>query len=262
MNRLSASFVVAISILLLGQRCQAFAPAPRSVATPTVSKTSLSLMQASDLLSDPENSRRLFYFWFGGTSGGGGIALAAFPKMYDRFSKVQDLKGVGPTLGGEKLGISTLLCGLPEDLSKADVEKILKNKMTTERMVDRGPQENYFASKGYLTFDAFEKANQKTNPLALRAIFDALTTSSSIADPEDAQSLLDSFRDDTENFKSSLLKSKFRGYSAIGFLLFLLSLAVGTCADAFSHGWFPEWPGTLPIGLISPGFWTIPDYWI
>jgi len=263
MIRIGSSVIVAITVFVLGHSCQAFAPnaVPHSTVK-SLSKTSLNLGDTS-IFSDPDSARRLFYFWFGGTSGGGGIAVAAFPQMFSRFQKIQELKGIGPTLGGEKLGMSTLLCGLPEDISKADVEKIVNNKMSTEKMVAKGPQDSYFAQKGYLRFEAFEQANPKCNPLALRAVFDAFTTSSATVDPREAQILLDSFRQDTSIINKALISNKLKGYSAIGTLLLLLGIALSTCGDAFSHGWFPDWPGNqnFPIGLVSPGFWTIPQYW-
>ena len=87
-----------------------------------------------------DGARRLFFLWFFGASGGGGIAVGAFPQMYENFQNIQGLKGVGPTQGGEKIGLSPL-CLFPEDLYTKDVEKILNNKMTTEQMVKKGPKD-------------------------------------------------------------------------------------------------------------------------
>ena len=178
--------------------------------------------------------------------------------------RTQGLKGQGPTLGGDKLGISTLLCGLPQDLSSADVDKILRNKKSVEQMVKNGPKDSFWAERGYLRFEAFEAANPNCNPLALRTIFDALTTSTSTVEPDVAQRLLDEFRQDTDTFKNTLLLSKVKGYSAVGFLLFLLGLTATVSAESLAAGWFPDWPGNdnFPIGLVNPGIWTIPDYWI
>ena len=162
------------------------------------------------------------------------------------------------------------LCLYPQDIALKDFSKIINNKMTVEQMVKKGPKDSFWAERGYLRYEAFEAANPNCNPLALRAIFDALTTSTSIVEPDVAQELLISFRGDgdgiagVELFKWTLLKSKFSGYGAIGFLLFLLGLAAATSAEALAKGWFPEWPGLVnfPVGLVDPGVWTIPDYWI
>lgn len=240
-----------------------------SITRTTTSSTALSLTEID--MAEAESFRKYFYLWFFGGSGGGGIALAAFPAMYSRFSSMRSLgDGDGDassstTLGGPTVGLSPF-CLYPQDISFKDFEKIINNKMTVEQMVSRGPKDSFWAERGYLRYEAFEAANSKCNPLALRAIFDALTTSTSIVEPDVAQELLISFRGDggVELFKSSLLKSKFKGYSAIGFLLFLLGIAATTSAEALGKGWFPEWPGleNFPVGLVDPGVWTIPDYWI
>ena len=229
---------------------------PKSTST-----TSLKLSEAD--FATVEDARRLFYLWFFGGSGGGGIAIAAFPAMFERFSDMRALKGQGPSAGGENIGLSPL-CGYPEDLKSADLAKILNNKMSVERMVEVGPKDSFWAERGYLRFEAFEAANKGANPLALRAVFDALTTSTSTVEPDIAQELLDSFKGDTEKFKTTLLISKAKGYSAIATLLFLLGLATSVSAEALYKGWFPEWPGAdnFPIGLVDPGVWTIPDYWV
>lgn len=230
-------------------------------AVTTKSKTSLSVASVDP--EDIESARRLFYLWFFGGSGGGGIALAAFPKMYGRFQDMRSLKGQGPTAGGETIGISPL-CGYPEDLKLADVQKIFNNKMSVERMVETGPKDSFWAERGYLRFEAFEAANKNCNPLALRVIFDAMTTSTSTVEPDIAQESLDKFKNDIEVFKKTALASKAKGYSAIGVLLFLLGITAEVAGQALAEGWFPEWPGydNFPVGLIDPGVWTIKDYWI
>ena len=257
-------------------QCNAFAPIS-PLSTATSSKSPLQVPNHSSVSSSPtklnlvpesmssDGARGLFFLWFFGASGGGGIAVSAFPQMIQNFKDVQGLKDVGPTLGGPKIGLSPL-CGYPQDLCLADVEKILKNKMSTEDMVKKGPKDSFWAEKGYLRYEAFEQANKKCNPLAIRVVFDALTTSVSTVSPVIAQEALDSFRGEggIEVFKRTLLLEKSKGYSAIAFLLFLLGIAATTCATSLAIGWFPDWPGNdnFPIGLVSPGFWTIPDYWI
>jgi hypothetical protein len=48
--------------------------------------------------------------------------------MYNQVRTIQSLKGQGPTLGGEMLGISPL-AGYPDDICIADVEQIVNNKL-------------------------------------------------------------------------------------------------------------------------------------
>ena len=170
----------------------------------------------------------------------------------------------GPTEAGETVGLSPL-CLYPRDISKADLDKVLNNKLSVEEMWAKGPKPDYLSQKGYLGFTSFSEANKNCNPLTIRAVFDAMSTSDNV-DPTIAQSKLDEFRKDTANFKNSLLKQKLAGFASIAFLLFLLGPIVGeTCLEAAYFGWFPEWPGgaNLPWSLlVGPGFWTIPQYWI
>jgi len=237
------------------------------VSTPSSSSSSfrlnLSETDLGNIAASSEDARKLFYLWFFGGSGGGGIAATAFPKMYDRFQTMRSLKDDGPTLGGESIELSPL-CGYPRDIALADVEKVLGNSMSVERMVKEGPQDNFLAGMGYLRFEAFVAANEGCNPLAVRAVFDALTTSTSTVEPDTAQDLLDQFRTDIPAFKRTLLFTKLAGWSAIGVLVFLLGLTFYVCGEALAKGWFPDWPGNenFPVGLLIPGVWTIPEYWI
>lgn len=215
-----------------------------------------------------EDARGFFYIWFFGGSGGVGVALRQFPQQYAKFQQLISMKNDGPTLGGETISISPL-CLYPRDLSKADLDKVLNNKLSVEQMVQKGPKVNYLSQKGYLCFDSFVDANKGCNPLTVRAVFDALSTGDNVS-PDVAQDKLDQFANDSSLdravFKKSLLQTKLTGYSSIVFLLFLLGPIVGaTCLDALSAGWFPEWPGNsnLPYSLFAgPGLWTIPQYWI
>ena len=186
--------------------------------------------------------------------------------MYNNVRTIQNLKGVGPTLGGEKLRLNPI-CGYPEDICRADVEKILNNKLSVEQIVEKYPVEgNYLSSKGYLTYQAFKEANKDANPLAVRAIFDTLNTSTDVCSPDVAQEKLDSYSENIDLIKGELIKAKLLGFSSIFTLLFLLGLAD---VIAFGHardGWFPDWPGlsNLPSSLFDPdiGLTAIPKYWL
>lgn len=217
---------------------------------------------------DIEAARGFFYIWFFGGSGGVGVALRQFPQQYANFKKLSAMSDDGPTLGGPTVGISPF-CLYPRDLSKADIDKVLSNKLTVEEMVKKGPKPNYLSEKGYLCYPSFLDANKGCNPLTVRAIFDALSTGDNVS-PDVAQVKLDKIKQDTSDdrsvFKSELLKTKLVGFSSIAFLLFLLGPIVGaTCLESLAAGWFPEWPGNgyLPWSLLfGPGFWTIPNYWV
>lgn len=72
--------------------------------------------------------------------------MGAFPRMYGSVRKIQNLKGVGPTLGGPTVGLSPL-CGYPEDIAVADVNQLLD--MSVNDIVAENPVEgNFLAESG------------------------------------------------------------------------------------------------------------------
>mmetsp|Transcript_42357 Transcript_42357/g.102056 ORF Transcript_42357/g.102056 Transcript_42357/m.102056 type:complete len:298 (+) Transcript_42357:527-1420(+) len=249
-------------------------PVVADVVALTASQSSISslllLSSSSSLISstvtDPEDARNAFFLWFFGGSGASGIALSAFPRMYKDAQKIQSMKGQGPTLGGETLGLSPLI-GYPEDLCTADVEAIVKNPMSVKTMVRKFPVEgNFMASQGYLTYEAFSKANDGKNELAVRAIFDTFNRSTNIVEPDKAQGMLDEYKNDIRSINSRLLTSKLVGGSSIVTLLFLLGYAGIIILGSLYDGWFPEWPGgaNFPWSLLDEdgSIWNIPKYWV
>lgn len=252
---------------------EAFAPAAAPSLSAKYARSSLN-MEPQEILSNffagdegltqsLIGARREFFLWFVGASGGAGIARSQFPKMYNNVKNVNALRDEGTTLGGETVGLN-LLCGYPRDIASSDLLKIINNPKSIERIVADGPKENYLAQKGYLCYDAFVAGNSGCNPLTLRAVFDTFATSTNVVAPDTAQRLMDGYKQDPSTFKDALLQSKVKSFAAIGTLLFLLGLADVLAFNAAYRGWFPEWPGAdhLPVGLIDPGLWTIPQYWI
>lgn len=230
------------------------------------STSSRLFLNADELTPMIEGARREAFFWFFGASGGAGIARSQFPKMYQNTQFIRDLAGRGPTEGGETVGISPLV-GYPQDISKADLAKIVNNPKSVEQIVEENPYpENFLAAKGYLIYDAFADGNPDCNPLAVRAVFDTFSQSTSVVAPDVARQKLDSYKADPsgETFKTELLLSKIKGYAAIATLLFLLGLADVFAFKDVAAGWFPDWPGlqNFPESIWNPGLSTIPQYWI
>lgn len=212
-----------------------------------------------------EGARREFLLWFVGASGGAGIARSQFPAMYKNVQAIKALEGVGPKIEGGEMCSLPFFCGYPEDISVADIQKVASNEMSTQEMADNGPKETWVQQTGYLTYDAFKQFNEDCNPLAVRAVFDTFATSTNSVAPLAAQEMLDEYKADPsgEAFKKAIIASKLTSVSSLVVLLFLLGLADVLAFGAASRGWFPEWPGNdhLPLGLIDPGLWTIPQYW-
>lgn len=213
------------------------------------------------------SARSEFFLWFFGASGSAGIARGQFPKMYKQVQYIQNLKGNGPTLGGETIGISPL-CGYPEDIAIKDIEQVINNPLSIRDIVTKFPNDGSFlAKKGYLTFTAFQAANSKANPLAVRAVFDTFAQSTDTCAPEVAEQKLQDYRQDIKRLNLALLASKSAGWFSIGVLLFLLGLADVVAAGHAYNGWFPDWPGgrDFPWSLTDPNdgaIWNIPKYWI
>ncbi|KAL7541930.1 hypothetical protein ACHAXR_011362 [Thalassiosira sp. AJA248-18] len=259
---------IAVSALLvLG--CDGFTAHPskqltRLAAAPKPSRVNV----LPDSVASYEDARGYFYLWFFGGQGGATVALGQAPQQIAKFKQLYAMSDEGPTQGGETVGVSPL-CLYPRDLNKADLDKVLNNKLSVEKMVEKGPKPNYLSENGYLCYASFVDANKGCNPLTIRAVFDAMSTGDNVS-PIVAQTKLDEFATDASSdrsaFKNALLKTKLAGYSSIAFLLFLLGPIVGsTCLDALSAGWFPDWPGNdnMPWSfLVGPGIWTIPEYWI
>jgi len=235
-----------------------------STSSPSKSRSSTSLLNA---IGDVDTARTTFYIWFFGASGAAGIALSTLPRIYNSFKTVSSLKDAGPSLGGETVGISPLV-GYPRDLFVKDVEQVLQTSKNVEQIVTKFPQEaNMWSMKyGYLTFKAFEQANAKNNPLAVRAVMDAMAKSPDVVQPEIAQERIETYLSDFEEFKSDLLTNKLISYSSFGVVLFLLGLAAVIIGSQAYQGFFPEWPGAdgFPFTIFDAekGLSTIPNYWI
>ena len=210
-------------------------------------------------------ARGSFPLWLFGAVGSGGVARKAIPDLIDDWKEVQALKGLGPTLGGPRMSLSPLV-GFPEDICIKDVEQIVNNKLSVEQIVQKYPQEgNFLSDIGYLTLSAFQEANANSNPLAVRAVFDSFQKSK-VVEPEIAQARIDEYKSDATKVASNLNVAKFKVFSAVFALLFLLGLAdITTATDAY-HGWFPDWPGgqNFPFRLLTADGnpFTIPQYWV
>ena len=308
---MSSLLTIATAIALIVPGCSGFTSHPsqqltRSLSAQKPSPSAVHVLPDSiiettsqivsvlpDSMSSPESARGYFGLWFFGGQGGATVALSRAPAQIAKFKKLYSMSDEGPTLGGETVGVSPI-CLYPRDICKADIDKVLSNKLSVEQMVEKGPKPTYLSENGYLNYASFVDANKGCNPLTVRAVFDSFATSDNVA-PDVAQQAIDEFKADPSGsaFKNGLLKSKLAGWASLAFLAFLLGPIVGsTCLDAGAAGWFPDWPGRcayyyrdslyilqtklcsnlfvalrcpddMPLSLVvGPGAWTIPEYWI
>lgn len=227
--------------------------------------SSFTQLNAIDVAS-VDQARTAFFIWFFGASGGAGIARSAFPRMYENFRETRQMKATIPP-GEATIGIS-IFCGYPQDIPVKDVLQIVKSKTSVAQIVKKYPIEgNFLSAQGYLTYAAFQQAHPRANPLAVRAVFDALNAGSDVCNPNVAQAAIEEIADQPKVLASKVLAAKSKGYAAIFALLFLLALAdYEAFAVHLRMGWFPEWPGLSdPPGSLfnrETGLSAIPSYWL
>lgn len=200
-----------------------------------------------------EVARGSFGWWIMGAAGSGGAARSTFPKLFDDYLELQELKGVGPSLGGPELGLTYGPLLYPQDVCLQDVEMVVNNPMNVSEITKGYPVEgNFLAAKGYLTLKAFQQANAEANPLAVRLVFDSFGKPKAV-EPDIAQTLLDEYKKDPTKLKGNLTKGRLITYTAAVTLLFLLGLADFASATDLYRGWFPDWPGGVdfPQNLFS-----------
>lgn len=184
---------------------------------------------------EPSQAKGEFFFFFFGGSGALGIGLAQLPKLIGEWNRIQDLKD-GPTLGGEEMSLSPIATiGYPESVKTSDIQKIIDEMPPVQTIVDNGPKRNYFATLGYIEREGFVNSfDDKTNPVALQAAFDALGKGGGeMANPTDFQTIFDGWKESgLDGFKSDLLSAQLRKYSAYFVFFFLIALVLDLVVES------------------------------
>lgn len=238
-----------------------------NAASSSTTKQQLNAIDASTLdplmVEDMVAARAAFGLAFFGATGSAGVGRAVIPLTWDRYQDTKALAGTGSTrLGGDDLGI----IGYPEPIYSNDVQQILDNTMSMEEIVRTFPIEDRMP--GYLTYEAYVKANSDANPVAVRAVFDGFKVgiNNNLVAPYVAEEKLNLFREDLGNLKGEVNTGKLVGIAA---LVCLIGLIGGADYFAFYHGWhgwFPEWPGLdhFPSSLFEQdtGLMAISKYWV
>jgi hypothetical protein len=187
-------------------------------------------------------SEASFWFFFLAGSGALGIGLGQVPKIKAEFDEIAALKGLGGTKGGEALNLGPVGgFGLPEELRKADIEDILANIPSVEKISSKGQKKTFLEQQGYLSRQGFRDSYPaETNQVALYAVFSALAGggSSFVVAPSAFQALSQKWKaEGVESFVSDLNKSqigKLSGYGGLAFLVLLvIDLVVETGSNAF-----------------------------
>ena len=220
----------------------------RSSFTRRKSITKLNALDVNSLLtsillkSTPEQAKVEFYFFFFGGSGALGIGGAQVPKLLKEADYIKSLGG-GSSLGGDDLSVSPIATfGYPEPLKIKDLEQVFQQCPSVEVLLTKGPKKTYLAQQGYVERGAFIECLPTCNPLAIYAVFEAISGGSgaSVATPKDVREKLDFYKNTEfglETFKNDLLSAnlkKLSAYSVFGFLIALvLDLIIESGIAAF-----------------------------
>lgn len=170
-----------------------------------------------------------FFFFFFGGSGALGIGGAQIPKLLEEYNNVQKLGGSDITQGGPDLeasGLATI--GYPEKLKQADIQQIIDEMPDMQVVLDAGPKRNFLAKQGYLEREGLAAALPQCNPLALYAVFDAMSKGGGdMANPAEAAEAYKNWKDNgLQAFASDLTSANGRKYAAFGVFFFLIFIVL------------------------------------
>ncbi len=120
--------------------------------------------------------------------------------------------------------------GYPEPLRVSDVQKIISNIPAVEKILAKGEKKTYLAQMGYVERKAFEDCLPGCNPLAIYAVFEAISGGggAGVASPIDVVQKVKLWResDGIGNFKNELLKSSIKKNLAFIVFAFLISVVL------------------------------------
>lgn len=208
--------------------------------SPAKPPTQLRALDSSLLLNilqrvDPSQARSEFFFFFFGGSGALGLGFKQIPGLIAEYQKVQQLSG-GVTKGGENLEISPLATiGFPEPLKKADIEDILNDFPSVDVISANGPKRSYLAQRGLLERDGFVASLPGKNPLALYAVYEALSKGGGdLASPTEAKQFISKWLGEggIEAFKSDLTVATTKKYAAYAVFLFLIAVVLDLIVES------------------------------
>jgi len=204
------------------------------------------------------------------------------PIVFKRYETNSNLKSSNIATSKKKTDLN--IRGYAERIYLEDIQPILSNKLDAisiaTKYQDNKPEKYEYTHlktqniPPFLTFEAYQRANPTSNPVALRALFDSFSNSlggiNSIS-PITAQERIDEYTNNIYTMVQRLNRSKVLGLSAFIFVLLLLGFVDYLTIYHLWRGFFPEWNGfmNLPFSLfdreigisVLPKFfvWEIPD---
>lgn len=191
---------------------------------------------------DPTEARGEFIFFFFGGSGAFGIGAAQVSKLVAQFNALKSLGGAR-SRGGEDVRCNPLATvGYPEQLKSLDIEHIIQNIPSTDTISAAGTKKSYMSQLGYLERQGFYDCYPDENPLALCAVFDALSggggdlvapqTFSATSSNWLTRDSAGKFTVDIDQFKVDLLQSSLKKYSAFAVFFLLIALVLDLIVES------------------------------
>jgi len=237
------SFVAGLCLLSLGN---GFVPFSN---TNTKQNLVVMNMDYAPTVEEVEAARTAFVLCFAGALGSAAVGREAIPITYREWKKRNDLKGKGNRVGGQDLELS----GYPEPVYANDVMSILNNNMSVYDIVDAYPVQG--ALPGNLRYESLAEANPEVQPMAVRAVFDAIAMgiNKNQVNPSQAVQMMELFKEDIGKMKERIQLSRTVGVSALVILLTILGTADYFMIYHLWHGWFPTWHGfdQMPFSLFD-----------
>mmetsp|Transcript_36163 Transcript_36163/g.47697 ORF Transcript_36163/g.47697 Transcript_36163/m.47697 type:complete len:247 (+) Transcript_36163:87-827(+) len=200
-------------------------------------------MVPSDLISSSllsfekvsqEQAQANFYFFFFAGSGALGIGFAQVPKLIAEYKEVQS-RGGGESMGGKDLQCSPFATiGYPEPLKELDVQYVIDNMPSTDKIAAAGEKKAYLSQMGFLERKAFYKCLPNANPLVLYAAFDAMAKGGgSFVSPDQALEVVQQWKEEgPQAFARSLQAATLKKYSAYIVFAFLIGLVLDLIVDS------------------------------
>lgn len=207
----------------------------------------------------------------------GSIGRELIPIVFKRYETNSKLQSSNTATTKKKTDLN--IKGYAERIYLEDVQSILSNKLdaisiATKYQGDKSEKYEYTHLKTqnippFLSFEAYQRANPTSNPVALRAVFDSFSNSlggiNSIS-PITAQERIDEYTSNIYTMVQRLNRSKVLGLSAFIFVLSLLGFVDYLTIYHLWRGFFPEWNGfiDLPFSLLDEeiGISVLPKYFV
>lgn len=190
---------------------------------------------------DPDQARAEFFFFFFAGSGALGIGAAQIPRLLKENKALVSRSQSSITEGGADFDVSRLaMIGFPEPLKSKDLEKIIKNAKNVEEVLKLGPKKSYMAQLGYVEFEGFEKSLPNCNPLALYAVWEAMSQGSgTLCSPQQYTEKLEKWRSNgyLDSFKGEFLVAQLKKSLAISTFGFLILLVIDLIVESGMNAW-------------------------